>query len=65
MSTVYKPVWPGPMTGEAGDPQTHAPRKGGKGERGKDREIAEGSIKQNSSDVLMENINLLRMISEC
>ena len=50
------------MTGEAGDPQTHAPRKG---ERGKDREIAEGSIKQNSSDVLMENINLLRMISEC
>ena len=65
MSTVYRPVWPGPVTGEAGDPQTHAPRKGGKGERGKDREIAEGSIKQNSSDVLMENINLLRMISEC
>ena len=65
MSTVYRPVWPGPVTGEAGDPQTHAPRKGGKGERGKDREIAEGSIKQNHGNDLRENINLLRMISEC
>ena len=61
-SLQASPAQPSPVTGEAGDPQTHAPRKG---ERGKDREIAEGSIKQNSSDVLMENINLLRMISEC
>ena len=62
LSTVYGPGRPGPVTGEAGDPQTHAPRKG---ERGKGREIAEGSIKQNRGNDLRENINLLRMISEC
>ena len=62
LSTVYGPGRPGPVTGEAGDPQTHTPRKGGRGKR---REIAEGSIKQNRGNDLRENINLLRMVSEC
>jgi len=45
--------------------ETHRPTPRERGERGKGREIAEGSIKQNRGNDLRENINLLRMISEC
>ena len=48
---VYKPVWPGTVTNEAGDSQTHAlgKREGKKREKG--TEVGDGPINRPSATI--------------
>ena len=62
---VYKPVWPGTVTNEAGDSQTHALGKREGKKKGKGYGDGRWAYKQTISNNLRRKVNLLNMISEC